>query len=279
MRITVVGGMNLDILGLPVEKMLPRDSTPGLVTLRPGGVGRNIAARLARKGAQVSLITALGNDERARMLFSFCQEAALDLSLAIQTDCPAPCYLCIHDEKGDMAQAINDMRAMEKITPAAMESRLPFINQADGCVLDANLSPETLLYIAKNVQVPLFLDPVSCAKAPRIQPILPYLTAIKPNLMEAQALTGEQEPEKAARALVRAGVKNVFISMGEKGVYFASENESGIAAAIPLPHLPLTGAGDALCAGVTMALLGGASANESAKQGCLAAYEALMASR
>ncbi|MBQ2977927.1 MAG: carbohydrate kinase family protein [Clostridia bacterium] len=279
MRITVVGGMNLDILGAPAEKMLPRDSTPGFITLRPGGVGRNIAARLSQKGAQVSLITALGNDERASMLIAFCRQAGLDLSHSIQTDCPAPCYLCIHDEKGDMAQAINDMRAMAAITPEAMESRMDDINQGDGCVLDANLSPETLRYIAENARVPLFLDPVSCAKAPRILPILPHLTAIKPNLMEAEALTGEKEPEKAARALVKAGVKHVFISMGEKGVCFANAHEAGQVAAIPLPHIPLTGAGDALCAGVTLALLEGKSTGDSATQGCLASYEALMAAR
>lgn len=277
MRITVVGGMNLDILGAPAEKILPRDSNPGVIEMRPGGVGRNIAARLAEQGAEVSLITALGNDGRARILAEMCRDAGLALSASVQTDCPAPCYLCIHDEQGDMALAINDMRAMEKITPAAMESRMDAINRGDGCVLDANLSGETLAYIAKHARVPLFLDPVSCAKAPRILPILPYLTAIKPNLMEAQALTGEKEPERAARALNRAGVRHVFVSMGGEGVFFSGAEEAGIAGAIPLPHVPLTGAGDALCAGVTLALLQGKSTRESARQGCRAAYEALLA--
>lgn len=277
LRITVVGGMNLDMLAFPQGPLIQRDSNPGKITLRPGGVGRNIAARLAEKGARVALITALGADERATMLSSFCRQAGIDLSHAVQADCPTPTYLCIHDEKGDMALAVSDMTAVDCITPQAMEEKMNVINQSDACVLDANLSEESLLFIARHASVPLVLDPVSCAKAPRAKPILPYLTAIKPNLLEAQMMTGEQEAEKAARALVKAGVKNVFISMGAKGVCYANEGSLGIAKAIPLPALPLTGAGDALCAGITLALLNGLSPEKCAGAGCRAAYEALLA--
>ena len=47
-RLIVVGGMNLDLLGVPAGPLLPRDSNPGKITLRPGGVGRNIAEKLAK---------------------------------------------------------------------------------------------------------------------------------------------------------------------------------------------------------------------------------------
>lgn len=276
-KITVVGGMNLDLLAFPRLPLIEKDSNPGKITLRPGGVGRNIAARLAAMGAEVFLITALGSDEREPMLSSFCLQSGINLSLALKTNAPTPTYLCIHDEKGDMALAVSDMTAVDAITPRVMEERMAAINQSDACVLDANLSPETLLYIVQNATVPLILDPVSCAKAPRVQAILPYLTAIKPNLLEAQIMTGEKEAEKAARSLVKSGVKNVFISMGAKGVCYADEASIGIAEALPLPAIPLTGAGDALCAGLTMALLNGLSPENCARAGCRAAYEALVA--
>ena len=276
MNIVVVGGMNLDLLAVPDRPLIPRDSTPGKITLRPGGVGRNIAARLRALGAEARLITALGNDDRALLLARLCQKSGIDLSLSLPTDRPAPCYLCIHDDQGDMALAVNDMSAMDCLTPEAMESRLPALNAADGCVLDANLSPETLLYIARNARALLILDPVSCAKAPRIKAILPYLTAIKPNRLEAEALTGERNVEKAAEALLRAGVKNVFISLGPEGLYFASKEDRGYLPAIPLPSVPLTGAGDALCAGLTIALLMGKPIRACAEAGRDAAYHALL---
>lgn len=278
MRVVVIGGMNLDLLGVPDAPLMPRDSTPGKITLRPGGVGRNIAVRLKELGGDVSLITALGNDDRAALLSRLCQSSGIDLSLSVPTDCPAPCYLCIHDHLGDMALAVNDMSAMERLTPEAMWPRMDAVNRADACVLDANLSADTLAFIAENAVIPLILDPVSCAKAPRVKPILSRLTAIKPNRIEAEALTGERNVEKAAEALLQAGVKKVFISLGAEGVYFADASDRGYLPAAPLPNLPATGAGDALCAGITVAMFQGKAIREAAKQGCENAHQALLRS-
>ena len=277
--VIVVGGMNLDLLGIPDGPLRARDSTPGRITLRPGGVGRNIAERLSEAGAHVRLITALGCDERARMLERMCQASGIDLSLSVSTGCPAPCYLCIHDEQGDMALAVNDMSAMECLTPEAMGSRMPMLNAAGACVLDANLSRDTLQYIAHHATVPLILDPVSCAKAPRVQAILPFLAAIKPNRLEAEALTGERNVEKAAAALLSAGVKRVFISLGAEGVYYADGACAGYQPARPLPTIPATGAGDALCAGLTLALLAGKSTQACAQAGQDAAFQALICAK
>lgn len=274
--VTVVGGMNLDLLATPDGPLLARDSTPGKITLRPGGVGRNIATRLSEAGASVRLITALGCDERAGMLARLCRESGIDLSLSVETSCSAPCYLCIHDDKGDMVLAVNDMTAMEYLTPEAMESRMDAVNQSDACVLDANLSRETLAYIAAHASIPLILDPVSCAKAARARVILPRLAAIKPNRMEAEALTGERNIEKAAAVLLAAGVKRVFISLGAEGVYYADAESRGYEPARPLPTLPATGAGDALCAGLTLSLLSGMDIRACAQAGQEAAYRALM---
>ena len=275
MRVIVAGGMNLDVLGTPSGKLLARDSNPGTIALRPGGVGRNIAARLREQGAEVALITALGCDDRAGILSRLCQADGIDLSLSLVTDRPAPCYLCIHDEQGDMALAVNDMSAMERLTPSVMAERMLYINAAQGCVLDANLPGDTLQYIARNAAVPLIADPVSCAKASRLLPVLPYLAAVKPNRLEAEALTGERNVEKAARALLTAGVKNVFISLGPEGVYFAGRDDSGYLPARPLPSVPATGAGDALCAGICLGLLKGEPIRACAEAGRDAAFQAL----
>ena len=275
-RVAVVGGMNLDLLATPDFPLIPRDSTPGVISMRPGGVGRNIAARLAEMGAAVSLITALGNDQRAEWLGRMCRETGIDLSQAVQTNRPAPCYLCIHDHTGDMALAVNDMSAMEALTPKSLSSRLDSVNAADGCVVDANLPGDTLRFLAENVSVPLILDPVSCAKAARALPILGRLWAVKPNRLEAEALTGERDVEMAAEKLLRAGARQAFISLGPEGVYYAGPRERGFLTAAPLPSLPLTGAGDAMCAGLTLALLAGRSTRDCAQAGLDAAHAALL---
>ena len=172
MMITVIGGMNLDWLGVPDSTFLLRDSNPGRVIMRPGGVGRNIAAHLHRLGAGVRLITAIGNDVHARMLADACGQEGIDLSLSVPADQPCPVYLCIHDDKGDMAAAVSDMAAIACLTPEAVLSRIAEINASDACVLDANLPSDTLEAVAKSVSVPLIADPVSAAKAERLRPVL-----------------------------------------------------------------------------------------------------------
>lgn len=279
MIITVIGGMNLDLMGVPDGPLLLRDSNPGRVLLRPGGVGRNIASRLSALGARVRLITALGNDERADMLSGFCRSEGINLSLSLKTDRPCPTYLCIHDEKGDMAAAVSDMTAVDCLTPAVIRARMGAVNESDACVVDANLPADTLEEIAGSAQTLLVADPVSTVKAQRLRGILPKLTAIKPNQMEAAALTGEYHPEKAAETLLRWGVKNVFISLGAEGVYYAGREETGVMPAKKLPAVPLTGAGDALCAGLTLALAEGRPLRECARLGCQAAHDALLAAR
>lgn len=273
--VSVVGGMNLDILGMPAEKMRLRDSNIGQIRFRPGGVGRNIAAHLAGAGAKTRLCTVVSRDERGRMLRDSCREAGIDLSLSVETDCPTPCYLCIHDETGDMLAALNDMAAMEEMTPAAVAGRLPILNSAGLCVLDANLPPDTLKFLAPRLTVPIMLEPVSCAKAKRALPILPYLAAIKPNRMEAEELTGEADMGKAAAWLLSRGVKRVFISLGKDGVMYRDIRGGGVIPAPPLPSVPLTGAGDALCAGLALAMAMEMDTRECAESGVRAAYRAL----
>jgi len=278
-RITVIGGMNMDLLGLPEGTLLPRDSNPGRVLMRPGGVGRNIASRLRTLGAEVSLLTALGSDERADFLENCCRAEGIDLSMSLRTELPCPTYLCIHDEKGDMAAAISDMAAIDSLTPAAIADKMDSVNRASACVVDANLPADTLEAVAKGVYVPLIADPVSTVKAQRLRGILPHLAAIKPNQMEAAALTGENRVDKAAEALLRAGVRSVFISLGPEGVYYAGKGEKGVMPAKRLPPVPLTGAGDALCAGLALAIAQGKSPRECARFGCQAAYDALLSAR
>jgi len=277
MHIGVIGGLNLDILGTPHAPLSLRDSNPGTVTLRAGGVGHNIGAQLGRMGYKVTMLTALGSDPQSGVLMDLCKKDGIDLSYALHTHCPTCTYLCLHDEGGDMYCAINDMQAVDQLTPEHIAPLLHALENASLCVMDCNLPESTLLYCARTLNMPLFVDPVSAFKADKSIDALPYLTAIKPNLMEAQSMTGQKDPADCAKWLLDKGVKNVFVSLGEQGVYYASHSDRGRMPALPLPeNLPLTGAGDSLCAGLIEGLLRGLDAKECAALGCQTAHDTLI---
>ena len=78
----------------------------------------------------------------------------------------------VSDEHGDMCVAVNDMELQAMLTPAFFAERLDWINAMDAVVLEANLLPETLAFLAREIRVPLIADAVSAVKARRLMPAL-----------------------------------------------------------------------------------------------------------
>lgn len=276
MHIGVIGGLNLDILGFPHQELRLRDSNPGRVQMQAGGVGHNIGVQLTKLGHSVTMLTAMGNDAQAVLLSNLCRRENIDLSCALKVNAPTCTYLCVHDHTGDMYCALNDMQAVDQLTPEAIRDVLPMLSRCELCVMDTNPPAETLQYAAGQLKMPIFADAVSAFKCQKLLPILPHITALKPNLMEAEAMTGEKEPDKAAKVLLDAGVQQVFISMGKHGVFYADRFSSGQVPARALPEgTPLTGAGDSLCAGLIDGLLSHMSTRDVAELGVRTAYHML----
>ena len=274
-RVVVIGGANADVVGIPSGALVARDSNPGHVRTSPGGVGRNIAENLARLGAVTSLVTAFGGDEAGRELTSACWEAGIDVgSSVVVADLPGPRYLAIVDEGRDLVVAINDMRALDRLTPGVLAERFraELIDRADLVVLDANLPEESLAWLASRITVPIVLDTVSIAKAPRVASLLPRFAAVKPSALEAGVLLGHEivgieAARAAAEDLVGLGVGSAFVTCGPEGAAWADTTGSGTLPAPAVSVANTNGAGDAFCAGVAYALLANQAAADAARLG------------
>lgn len=241
----------MDICGSPKDALLMRDSNPGSVTVKPGGVGRNIAHDLCLMGMDVSLIAPIGGDIFGSAILEACKALGMDMSMAImQPEMRSSTYLYVNDADGDMFIAINEMDIMKCVTPELIEPLMERINAADAVVIDANLPPETIAYIAEHCTAPLYADAVSAPKAARLIPALCKLAALKPNALEAKALTGLDDPMEAAEALLKAGVKRVFVSMGGSGMTACEGNVRLDVPGIPTKVVSTTGAGDSVAAAI-----------------------------
>ena len=86
--------------------------------------------------------------------------------------------------------------------------------------LGSNALVEALAADAPHWQMPFVLDPVLFSKnGTRLTdanpaPLFPFATLLTPNLPEAEALTGYQDPHDAARALEQQGAHAVLIKGG-----------------------------------------------------------------
>lgn len=222
--VVVVGGINMDMFGMPDERVIPRDSNVGQIGLAVGGVGQNIAQNLAHLDVPTYLITVYGDDMNGTVMRNECHKNNIHLDYAAEVPgARSSSYMYITDETGDMLIGINDMNICEKITPEFLLSRLDVMNGAELVMVDANLPAETIEWLGNHLTVPIFVDPVSLAKAPKIKAILPMIDTLKPNRLEAELLTGisikdNVDVEVAAEKLINMGVKNVFISLGVDGI-------------------------------------------------------------
>ena len=275
-RIAVIGGVNMDITGTPDTAMIDGDSNPGTVVLSPGGVGRNLAENLRRLGNQVYMVTVFGEDANAEILKKHCLDLGFDLSMSVTVPGGrTSVYLCLNGSDGNVLGAVSDMAIVDRITPELLEPLLPELNRMDGVFMDANLPEEVLTFLGRNLTVPLIADPVSVKKSVRLKDALPYLLTMKPNVPEAEQLTGirigtDAGLEKAAEALYTCGVKNVFISLGARGVHVYDGICHRNLPCCPGPVVNTTGCGDAFLASAGDALLAGLGAVEAASAGLTA---------
>lgn len=253
--IYVVGGAAIDITGKPDSICRERDSNLGRIGIRVGGVGHNIAKRLAALSYQVELVTAIGSGFHAGMVRESCRKANVSLNHAFVGTEHTGMYIGVFDEDGDMLVGISDMAVLDHLTPDYLAALLPQLNTSRMCVIDGNLSPESLGYLCNHVTAPLFYDPVSCAKAKRIGGNIGSCYAIKPNRFEAGFLSGKSCDTlrgiyRASDWFLEQGVKRVFIDLVEEGVYWADSDGCGVVPAQARDVSNASVAGDAMSAAI-----------------------------
>ena len=272
----VVGGVNVDIGGRSFAPLVPADSNPGTVSLSLGGVGRNIAHNMSLMGLDVRLLTAYGDDLHGQQVAAACSEQGIDLSHALRlAGGKTSTYLYLAAPDGEMALAVSDMAICDKITPAYLAANLTVLQNAQVVVADTNIPAESLQYLAANINAPLFVDPVSTAKAEKLRPILSRIHTLKPNRLEAELLSGipihtREDVETAADKLLSLGVHRVFLSLGAEGVYAARDAQRLWLPTLPGKMVSTTGCGDAFMAALVWAYLEGSDLEATARAGLAA---------
>ena len=272
LRVCVVGGINVDVVGTPSSPMIHGDSNPGRVHVSLGGVGRNIAENAALLGMRVTMLTALGEDTQTPWILADCEARGIRLDRACRVPEGRNClYLSLNGVDGDLYAAVSDMGLCQAITPAYLFGCLDELRAADAVVADCNLPPVSLRFLAEHCPGKLAVDPVSVKKAVRLQGLLQGLRLLKPNLPEAEVLTGFRGPEAAVEALRTAGVERVFVTLGAGGACWAGAEGMGTLPCVPGRIVDTNGCGDAFFAAALRAMLEEADTREMAGAGLAAA--------
>jgi len=266
-----IGGANVDIHAKSDQTLVMRDSNPGTLHTSLGGVCRNICENLALLGAQVKLVTVVGDDYRGKSILEGCARAGIDMSAArVLAGERSSSYVSVMDEQGDMLLAMSDMHIIKRLDAALVDNNAKLLCDADMVICDGNLSAQTVERLCEVCLSPLYLDPVSTAWAKELKPFIASFDTVKPNALELEALSGcpcttVEEIEHAADVLIRQGVRRVFVSMGADGMLYKGR-EGTIYRKCRRPFegmVNATGAGDASMAGIVYASREGMTAEET----------------
>ncbi|MDF2521155.1 MAG: transcriptional regulator, MarR family [Clostridia bacterium] len=259
-KVTVIGGLNMDIKAKSKASLLPGDSNPSTIEISAGGVGRNIAHNLALLNVNTTLLTSIGNDmEGESVLKQTAASGVIVDKVYISSRNKTGKYIAVLDDAGEMAMAVSDMDVLEDLTVDYLKNNLKLIKSSDFIICDTNLPYDCLLYIfdiSRSSGVPVCVDPVSAAKAVKLKGLLKDIYIITPNSKELEILSGlDANVESASKALIELGVSNVIATLGPKGLCHTDKNKSTCYSSIAKDIADVTGAGDSLTAGLIYGLL------------------------
>lgn len=281
-HVLVIGATLLDTKGKPVAGLAPGMSNPAEIRSTRGGTARNVAENLARLGAEVVLVSAVGDDTTGRQLMIQTAEAGVNLDyVEMVPGWSTGSYIALLETDGLLSVALDDVRVMQTIDAGYLDARRDLFADAAMVMFDGSLDEAamaTVVRLAGEYGVPLCADPSSARLAYKLRPYLRHLQLVVPNEAEEAALCEVEfmghDPTASlalARRLVAAGVKNVVVTLSDYGLDYATGDEIGY---IPPSHSRMvdsTGTGDAVTAAIMFGLLNDLPAIEAIRLGAAAA--------
>jgi ribokinase len=266
-RIIVVGsyatGLTLKVKRLP---------SPGETVLASGyrvdygGKGSNQAVGCARLGVEVVFVARIGKDTFGEMALRLYREEGIDVNFVHQTveHLTGVGFILVEAETGNNCIALD---------PGANE----LLSASDVAQCDSDLKTAAVVLTQLEIPVAAAGEALSRGRAkgamtilnpapvrPLPASVLQLVDVLTPNQTEAKVLTGRSpdagtDPAELAGELIRAGVRQVVLTLGERGALIVTASSSKHIPATQLCAVDTTGAGDAFNAGLATALACGES--------------------
>ncbi len=253
-RVCVVGSTNMDMNSYVTR--LPRrgETIHGLrFQISYGGKGANQAVMAAKLGAQVRMVTKVGNDvfgQDARQNFA---RHGIDTDTVLVTDQAFTGVAAITIDQEGTNTIIVTPGANHLLTPADVEAARPAIAQAQVLICQLEIPRESTLAalrMAREAGVLTLFNPAPAPTEPLPDEFYALSDILCPNEIEVASLAGVkveslEEAEAAARALVERGAGKVIVTLGERGSLLVTRERSLHVPTRPAQAVDTTGAGDA----------------------------------
>lgn len=218
-----------------------------------GGKGANQAVAAARAGGDVLFVAKVGNDDFGKKSIEGYKKDNINTDkIGVDAEKPSGIAVIMVDESTGQNSIVvvpgsNSALSIDDIKKAETE-----IKEADVMLVQLEIPLEVVefsLKIAKGYGVKTILDPAPAQ--PLSDELLRLVDIITPNETEYQILIGidpnndDNDIKKAAAQLLTKVNDTAIITLGSKGVYYASKNgNEGIVPSIKADAIDTTAAGD-----------------------------------
>lgn len=273
-KVLVIGSLNCDyVINVPQMPRLGETLLCGGYETLPGGKGANQAYALAKLGGRVAMLGAVGDDGPGEMLKRSLESAGVDLSgiRTVPGESTGTAFIFVDGSGANsiiVAQGANRLVDGEYI-----REHEDMMRECNIVLLQMEIPLNTVLYCAKRARElhkTVILDPAP-AREDIPRELYGWVDYIKPNEVELGTLLGDGEAcrrlEESAAVLQSWGVKNVVVTLGEKGAFL--RDERGVAKSFPplngLRVVDTTAAGDSFTAALAYGLADGMNLNKALK--------------
>ncbi len=276
-RVASIGVHILDVLGRPVSEIPPGQNISLLEEIRVtvAGTAGGTAVDLAKLGAEVVSIGALGDDEIGNIVRGILRRHGVDPSGLVEKKGVQTSATMLPIRPNGERPALHVMGANAKFSAADVDFE--------------SLSTFDAVHVGGTFLMPTFdgADAASVLRAARaagaittmdvlgvnrpgldetLRPALPHLDYFMPNIEEAQMISGLVDRNENGRYFLDQGVGTVILKMGAEG---SSIHREGLAEvlvpAFRVDVVDTTGCGDAYDAGLIWALASGWDLLEAAR--------------
>lgn len=270
--VVVVGSYNTDLRIKTGRIPRPGETVIGGVFSKGGGgKGANQAVAAVRAGADVSFIARVGNDTHGLEGMQHLRGEHVNTEYVVHDPGFATgVAFIVVDERGENSIVVA-AGANGQLSPSDIDQAGDVISRARVLLVQLESPLPTVEYavkIARRHGATVILNPAP--GQPLGKEFLGDVDIITPNKLEAEMITGMKITDEAslrqvARAILDFGVEHVIVTLGPKGILYATRNAVELIPAYRVHVVDSTGAGDVFSGSLAAFLAGGMTVEESAR--------------
>ena len=274
-RVLVFGSINTDLVTYVDVLPAPGETvTGGRFETFPGGKGANQAVAAARAGVTVSMFGCVGDDPSGRERLTSLEEAGVSTEgITIKAGIHSGIAQIIVDERGEnliaVASGANSLFSADDVSLPEFPEDETVVALFQNEVPQA--STEALIRKCKRQNMVILWNIAPPGKERPGGKTLHAVDYLICNQPELRALAGEGRNEDLASELLRWGVGNVLVTLGEKGALLVTGQDKHHQAAFPVDVVDTVGTGDCFCGVFASCLSSGMAVNEALRRACAAA--------